>query len=81
MFEKYIVDQSPAAYADKVLIVDDEKLREKYDIAGEFEQRGHKPVLYKDDLDFRVNHEKELKSEKNKIDMSPLCLVPCWCYA
>lgn len=67
MFEKYIVDQSPAAYADKVLIVDDEKLREKYDIAGEFEQRGHKPVLYKDDLDFRVNHEKELKSEKNKM--------------
>ena len=41
MIEKYIVDESPATYADKVLVVDDEKLREKYNIADEFEQRGH----------------------------------------
>ncbi len=67
MFEKYIVDQSPAAYADKVLVVDDEKLREKYDIAAEFENRGHKPVLYRDDLDFRINYEQELRSDNEKM--------------
>ena len=36
MIEKYIVDESPANYADKVLVVDDEKLREKYNIDFSF---------------------------------------------
>ena len=67
MIEKYIVDESPANYADKVLVVDDEKLREKYNIADEFEQRGHKAVEYKNDLEFRVEHESEIKAEGNKI--------------
>lgn len=67
MFEKYIVDKSPATYADKVLVVDDEKLREKYNIAEEFEQRGHKAVEYSNDLDFRIDHETEIKTEGNKL--------------
>lgn len=67
MFEKYIVDKSPATYADKVLVVDDERLREKYNIAEEFEQRGHKAVEYSNDLDFRIDHETEIKTEGNKL--------------
>lgn len=67
MIEKFIVDKSPATYADKVLVVDDEKLREKYNIAAEFEQRGHKAVEYKNDLDFRINHETEIKADGTKM--------------
>ena len=67
MFEKYIVDQSPAERAKKILVMDDDHLREKYDIAGAFGRKGFETVYFKNDVDFRVEYEEKIENPDSKV--------------
>lgn len=66
-FGRYVYDQSPAKYSDKVLVIDDEHLKRKENIDTEFRQNGFEIIDYTDDLSFRIEHEANLKKEGKKM--------------
>ena len=66
-FGKYVFEQSPAKYADKILVIDDEHLKRKENIDAEFRANGFEIVEYIDDLNFRIEYEADLKKVGTKI--------------
>ena len=66
-FGKYVFEQSPAKYADKILVIDDEHLKRKENIDAEFRANGFEIVEYIDDLNFRIEYEADLKKDGTKI--------------
>ena len=67
LFDQFVFDQTPAKYSDKVLLWDDDHLREKQNIDDEFKAKGFEVIEYKDDLTFRVEHEEDVKKEGKRI--------------
>ncbi len=55
MFSEYVYDESPAAYADKIWIDDEEGLNDRTDFIRAFAEHGFSIIEYTDDLSFRVN--------------------------
>ena len=67
MFADYLYEQSPAKYTNKILLINSEHLTKKIRFTDGFESHGYEIVIYKDDLNFRINHEEKIKSRSNKI--------------
>ena len=67
LFDQFVFDQTPAKYSDKVLLWDDERLKEKKNIDAQFRANGFEIVEYTDDLTFRIEHEEAVKTEGKKL--------------
>lgn len=78
LFKRYVYEQSPAEHADKVLMLDEDHLKEKQNIDAEFRTKGFEIIDYKDDLSFRIEHEEDLKTEGKKMAVfaDPQSYVP-----
>lgn len=64
-FSRYVFEQTPARYSDKILVLDDDHLKENIDV--EFQSEGFEIIEYMDDVSFRIEHETELKIEGKKM--------------
>ena len=67
LFDQFVFDQTPAKYSDKVLLWDDEHLRDKKNIDAQFRANGFEIIEYTDDLTFRIEHEEAVKTEGKKL--------------
>ena len=67
LFDQFVYDQTPAKYSDKVLLLDDDHLKDKKNIDAEFREKGFEIVDYIDDLKFRIEHEEDVKADGKKI--------------
>ncbi len=67
LFDQFVFDQTPAKYSDKVLLLDDDHMKDKKNIDAEFRAKGFEIIEYTDDLEFRIDHEEEVKTEGKKL--------------
>ena len=66
MFDEFVYVQSPAEYASRILLIDDDQLETSTGYSACFSARGFEVVRYVDDLWFRVNYEDKIKSGDGK---------------
>ena len=66
MFDEFVYVQSPAEYANKILLIDDDQLETSTGYSVCFSACGFEVVRYVDDLWFRVNYENKIKSGDGK---------------
>lgn len=67
MFGDYVFEKSSAQYTDKILLLDDENLNSRANYISAFSAHGFEIVRYTDDLTFRIEHEKKLKTSGEKM--------------
>ena len=67
MFDEYVYVQSPAEYANRILVIDEDQLEESTNYSACFAAHGFEIVRYVDDLWFRINYEETIKSVDCKL--------------
>ena len=67
MFADYVFEKSSAQYTDKVLLLDDENINNRNDYLSVFAAQGFEIVKYTDDLNFRIEYEKKIRSVDKKL--------------
>ena len=67
MFDELIYEYSSAKYEDKILLIDRDNLLENPYALQIFRRNGFTVIQYKDDLDFRIYHENDIRNSGNKI--------------
>ncbi len=67
MFADYVYEHSPAKYANKLLLIDADRLAGESDFLRCFEEHGFDVVRYHDDLTFRIAYEEKLCSADYRI--------------
>ena len=67
MFGDYVFEKSSAQYTDKILLLDDENLNSRANYISAFSAHGFEIVRYTDDLTFRIEYEKKLKTSGEKM--------------
>lgn len=67
MFADMLFEKSSAAYEKHILLIDEDLLEEKTEYCKYYETQGFHVVYYKDDLDYRINIETEVKRNQTKI--------------
>jgi len=67
VFSDYVYNETSAQYTDKLLLVDEDNLKEKTNFYAEFLSHGFEVINYTDDLCFRIEHEEKLKNSDNKL--------------
>ena len=66
MFDDFVYVQSPAEYANRIVLIDEGLLEKSIDYSACFSARGFEVIRYVDDLWFRVNYEDKIKSGDDK---------------
>ena len=66
MFDDFVFVQSPAEYANKILLIDEDRLEESANYSACFSARGFEVVRYVVDLWFRINYEEKIKTNACK---------------
>ncbi len=66
MFDEFVYVQSPAEYANRILLIDEDQLETRTRYSACFSAHGFEVVRYVDDLWFRVNYEDKIKSGDGK---------------
>ena len=61
MFDDFVYVQSPAEYANRILVIDEDQLEESTNYSACFAAHGFKIVRYVDDLWFRIHYEEKIK--------------------
>lgn len=67
MFGDYVFEKSSAQYTDKILLLDDENLNSRANYISAFSAHGFEIVRYTNDLAFRIEYEKKLKTPGEKM--------------
>ena len=67
MFGNYVYEKSFAAYANKVLLVDEDRLDDAVHYSSVFSAHGFECVKYENDLMFRIEYEDKLLKTESKI--------------
>ena len=67
VFDEYVYVQSPAEYANRILVIDEDQLEESTNYSACFAAHGFEIVRYVDDLWFRINYEETIKSVDCKL--------------
>ena len=67
MFGEYVYENSPAAYANLIWINDADRLNRIAAYSSAFTEHGFEVVEYQDDLSFRIEYEKKVKSGNEKL--------------
>ena len=66
MFDDYVYVQSPAEYANRILLIDEDQLEESTHFSAGFSAHGYEIVRYVDDLWFRIHYEDAIKAGEGK---------------
>ena len=67
MFGNYVYEQSAAAYTNRILLMDADRLEASTNYTACFERHGFRIVHYTDDLSFRIEEEENWKGNDGKI--------------
>ena len=67
MFADYVYEKSDAKYADRILLIDADRLAGETRFPDGFQAHGFEIVLYQDDLSFRIDYEEKLKAREGRI--------------
>ncbi|MBR0418660.1 MAG: PglZ domain-containing protein [Erysipelotrichaceae bacterium] len=67
MFREYIFNKVYGNQANKIIIVDEDNIREKYQYKDVFVEQRYLFIEYKDDLSFRIEYDSLIKEESAKL--------------
>ncbi len=67
MFKGYIFDKAFGNQANKIIIIDEDNIKNRYQYQDVFAEQGYSVIEYKDDLSFRINCDYLIKDESKKL--------------
>lgn len=67
MFGSYVFEKTAAAYTNRLLLIDTDRLESTTHYCAYFEKRGFEVIRYEDDLHFRAEHSNVLTGNDNKV--------------
>ena len=67
MFGELVYRMASGEYKNQILLIDEDHLEGRTNYSEDFTRHGFQVIRYRDDLSFRIEHEEQLRSGKNKI--------------
>ena len=65
MFGELLYEKSSAAYEKHILLIEEDEIEQNY--CACFERNGFRVIRYRNDLEYRINHEEVVKAGEEKI--------------
>lgn len=67
MFGSFVFEKSAAAYTNRLMLIDTDRLENVTHYCAYFEERGFQIIRYEDDLHFRAKHSDVLENNEGKV--------------